>query len=140
MLSGRLAATLSSEAQRGQIIGTVMSGLLLGVLLSRPAGSLVAGALGWRAVLDLQASGSAGSSLTHDPLHPCLSAGGRVRLLSLRNPPPFRCARGAFWFTSPCAQSCGILLRPSWPPQVERSSHPVGDRVSACDVKLDRHP
>ena len=45
-----MAATLSSEAQRGQIIGTVMSGLMLGVLLSRPAGSLIAGALGWRAV------------------------------------------------------------------------------------------
>ena len=45
-----MAATLSSEAQRGQVIGTVMSGLMLGVLLSRPAGSLIAGALGWRAV------------------------------------------------------------------------------------------
>ena len=45
-----MAATLSSEAQRGRVIGGVMSGLMLGVLLSRPAGSLIAGALGWRAV------------------------------------------------------------------------------------------
>ena len=45
-----MAATLSSEAQRGRVIGSVMSGLMLGVLLSRPAGSLIAGALGWRAV------------------------------------------------------------------------------------------
>jgi predicted MFS family arabinose efflux permease len=44
------AATQSSEAQRGRVIGSVMSGLMLGVLLSRPAGSLIAGALGWRAV------------------------------------------------------------------------------------------
>ena len=50
-----MAATLSSEAQRGQIIGTVMSGLMLGVLLSRPAGSLIAGALGWRAVYAISA-------------------------------------------------------------------------------------
>ena len=45
-----MAATLSSEAQRGRVIGGVMSGLMLGLLLSRPAGSLIAGALGWRAV------------------------------------------------------------------------------------------
>lgn len=45
-----MAATLSGEAQRGRVIGSVMSGLMLGVLLSRPAGSLIAGALGWRAV------------------------------------------------------------------------------------------
>jgi len=45
-----MAATLSNEAERGQVVGRVMSGLILGVLLSRPAGSLIAGALGWRAV------------------------------------------------------------------------------------------
>jgi hypothetical protein len=45
-----MAATLSSEAQRGRVVGGVMSGLMLGVLLAHPAGSLIAGALGWRAV------------------------------------------------------------------------------------------
>ncbi|MCK1323567.1 MFS transporter [Bradyrhizobium sp. 156] len=43
-----VAAQLSPEAQRGRTIGNVMSGLMLGILLSRPAASLVAEFAGWR--------------------------------------------------------------------------------------------
>jgi predicted MFS family arabinose efflux permease len=44
------AATLAREEQRGAVTGTVMSGVLLGVLLARTAGGLIAGIGGWRAV------------------------------------------------------------------------------------------
>jgi predicted MFS family arabinose efflux permease len=43
-----VAAQLSPEARRGRVVGTVMSGLMLGILLSRPAASLVAEFAGWR--------------------------------------------------------------------------------------------
>ncbi|MET3434614.1 putative MFS family arabinose efflux permease [Herbaspirillum seropedicae] len=43
-----VAASLSSEAHRGRTIGNVMSGLMLGILLSRPIASLVTQFFGWR--------------------------------------------------------------------------------------------
>ncbi|MDR3374701.1 MAG: MFS transporter [Ancalomicrobiaceae bacterium] len=43
-----VAARLSSTARRGRVVGNVMSGLMLGILLSRPAASLVAEFVGWR--------------------------------------------------------------------------------------------
>jgi predicted MFS family arabinose efflux permease len=45
-----LAANLAPDHRRGQVVGNVMSGLLLGLLLARPAASLMADAFGWRAV------------------------------------------------------------------------------------------
>jgi len=44
------AAHLSAPEKRGQTVGTVMSGLLMGIMLARPASSLVADALGWHAI------------------------------------------------------------------------------------------
>lgn len=43
-----LAASLASEAQRGRVVGDVMSGMMVGVLVSRPLAGLAADALGWR--------------------------------------------------------------------------------------------
>ena len=44
------AAHLAPESERGRFVGTVVSGLLLGVLLARTVSSLVAGAWGWRTI------------------------------------------------------------------------------------------
>lgn len=44
------AAALAPEAQRGKRVGQVMTGLLLGILLSRVASGAVAALAGWRAV------------------------------------------------------------------------------------------
>ncbi|EKN38786.1 mfs permease, partial [Clostridium botulinum CFSAN001627] len=45
-----LAAQLSTPQQRGQTIGTIMSGLLIGILLSRTISGILGGYFGWRAV------------------------------------------------------------------------------------------
>ncbi len=45
-----LAAHLAPEALRGRTVGTIMGGLLTGILLSRPLSSMVAQYFGWRAV------------------------------------------------------------------------------------------
>ncbi len=50
-----VASHLAPETRRGEVIGKVMSGLLLGILLSRPIATLVAGAAGWHAVFGLSA-------------------------------------------------------------------------------------
>ncbi|MGF6777685.1 MFS transporter [Paraburkholderia sp. GAS334] len=45
-----LAAHFAAAETRGRVVGTIMSGLLLGILLSRPISSSIAGQFGWRAV------------------------------------------------------------------------------------------
>ena len=44
------AASLAPDDQRGRVVGTVMSGLLLGILLARTFSGLIAEAAGWRTV------------------------------------------------------------------------------------------
>ncbi len=51
-----LAAHLSPEHMRGRVVGNVMSGLLVGILLSRPISSVIADFAGWRAVFLISAA------------------------------------------------------------------------------------
>lgn len=44
------AATLASDNERSRVIGTLMGGLLIGILLSRTFAGIVAGFAGWRSV------------------------------------------------------------------------------------------
>jgi predicted MFS family arabinose efflux permease len=50
------AAHLAPEHLRGRFVGTVMTGLLLGILLARTVSSFVAGAWGWRAIYFVSAA------------------------------------------------------------------------------------
>jgi predicted MFS family arabinose efflux permease len=44
------AATLAADTERGKVVGTVMSGLLLGILLARTVAGYIAAASSWRVV------------------------------------------------------------------------------------------
>ncbi|QID19163.1 MFS transporter [Nitrogeniibacter mangrovi] len=58
------AATLAHDHQRGRIVGTVMTGLLLGILLSRVFSGLIAEQFGWRSVFMLAAVSMAVTGIT----------------------------------------------------------------------------
>jgi predicted MFS family arabinose efflux permease len=45
-----MAAAMAADDRRGQVVGTVMSGLLLGILLARTVSGAVASLAGWRVV------------------------------------------------------------------------------------------
>ena len=52
-----LASALAGPEERGQVVGTVMSGLLVGILSARTLSGLVAAAGGWRLIFGLAAGG-----------------------------------------------------------------------------------
>jgi predicted MFS family arabinose efflux permease len=50
-----MSSYLAAEHERGKVVGTVMSGLLLGLLVSRTLSGLIAGAFGWRSIFGFAA-------------------------------------------------------------------------------------
>ncbi|UUZ93562.1 MFS transporter [Paenibacillus sp. P25] len=50
------ASYLAAESSRGRVVGNVMSGLLLGIMLSRPLASLMADFFSWHAIFALSAA------------------------------------------------------------------------------------
>lgn len=57
------AATLAGDAERGRVVGTVMSGLLLGILLARTVAGWVAELGGWRVVYAVAAVAALGQAV-----------------------------------------------------------------------------
>ena len=53
------AAHFTTDRNRGQVIGALTSGLMLGIMLARPAASLVTYWFGWRAIFGLSAAAMA---------------------------------------------------------------------------------
>jgi predicted MFS family arabinose efflux permease len=50
-----MSSSLAAENDRGRVVGTVMSGLLIGILVARTISGLVAEVMGWRAVFVIAA-------------------------------------------------------------------------------------
>lgn len=51
-----LASSLAGEAERGRVVGTVMSGLLIGILLARTVAGLLSELGGWRLVFAVESA------------------------------------------------------------------------------------
>ena len=96
-----MSSSLSAEHERGSVVGTVMSGLLIGILLARTVSGLIAAAVGWRTVFWFGAAAmvllaaTLRRALPRVPPTTDLSYGGLLRSVLLSDPRGARsCASG----------------------------------------------
>jgi predicted MFS family arabinose efflux permease len=73
-----LAGDLARPEQRGHVVGTVASGVLTGILVSRTVSGLLADAFGWRAVYGVAAAATAAMALLLARALPALPARAAV--------------------------------------------------------------
>ncbi|MRN51735.1 MFS transporter [Paenibacillus monticola] len=100
------ATYLSSEEQRGRVVGNVMSGLLLGIMFARPVASFVSALWSWHAIFAISAVVIALLTILLSrvlPMRqpaPTMNYGGLIRSLGtlLKNTPVLR--RRAFYQAS----------------------------------------
>ncbi|MFL6693815.1 MAG: MFS transporter [Ramlibacter sp.] len=77
------AAVLAPESRRGKVVGTVMTGLLLGILLSRVVSGFVAEHAGWRGMFATAAVGVAVIGVASMRLLPAFPVSSRVGYVEL---------------------------------------------------------
>jgi predicted MFS family arabinose efflux permease len=104
------AAHLADDRSRGRVVGTVMSGLLLGILLARTFSGLVAQVAGWRSVFAAAAAivvvlaALLARTLPHEDSRPSIQYGDLLRSVVhlVRTQPVlrFRSALGALAFAT----------------------------------------
>ncbi|MFB9315249.1 MFS transporter [Nocardioides plantarum] len=78
-----LASELADPAERGRVVGTIASGALVGILLSRTVSGIVADLLGWRAIYVIAAVVSWALALTMARVIPALPARPAISYASL---------------------------------------------------------
>jgi predicted MFS family arabinose efflux permease len=78
-----LVASLAPESERGRVVGNVMSGVMIGILLSRPLATLVAHTFGWRGVFIAFAAAVAAVALPLWRALPTLQPVHRLRYATL---------------------------------------------------------
>jgi predicted MFS family arabinose efflux permease len=78
-----LAGDLASEAERGRIVGTVASGVITGIILSRTISGLLADAAGWRWVYALAAAANLVMAMVLWRAIPSLPPNARMRYPAL---------------------------------------------------------
>lgn len=121
------AAHLAAPAERGRVVGTVMSGLLIGILAARTVSGAVGGYLGWRAVYLIAAAVMVVLALAlrgllprSEPEHAGTSYLGLLRSIGglLRDEPVLRqsCAFGAMSFGAFSAFWTTLAFHLSGPP------------------------
>jgi predicted MFS family arabinose efflux permease len=121
-----LATQLTAPARRGKVIGTVMMGLLLGVLLSRTLSGVVGAQWGWRSVYWMGAGLMLATVVVVVPLLPAdnprapLTYGQLLRSVYAlaRTRPPIRAAmlNGGLLFGAFCAFWATLAFRLELPP------------------------